>query len=73
MRKRIAIALTAGVAAATVGIASAPASAAPPRDECGIGNAHSSIIAAQGFDRHVTLKVHQVFVEKFAPYCATEL
>jgi hypothetical protein len=69
MRKRIAIALTAGVAAATVGIASAPASAAPPRDTCGIGNAHNSMIAGQGLERHLSLKVHQVFVEKFAPYC----
>ena len=70
MRRRIAIALTAGVAAATVGIASAPASAAPPRDTCGIGNAHNSIIAGQGLERHLTLNVHEVFREKFFPYCS---
>ena len=68
MRKKIAIALTAGVAAATLGIASGSVNAAPPAGQCGLENAHNKIIAGQGLKRHVDLQVHQVFLNKI-PFC----
>lgn len=68
MRRKIAIALTAGVATATLGMASGTVNAAPPDGACGLENAHNKIIAGQGLERHLGLQVHQVFLKKI-PFC----